>query len=363
MTDEEGLKDLQDNAGFFPSDTSMEDLIGTEGAAALDTLEATEGEAVVEPVVDPPTETTEVPETTEVVEETVDVPKFETDSPFIMDEVSELEIGSLEEAYTAFGELGYEVKSEADFAQVVTDIKTLRGSETELKGQVGELKDTAEFLAGIPDDLFQLLEDYRTGKDYRAAIKSMAGATIDFSKDIRDHDSYELFNFYYPDKFENKADYEESDSYDILQKAVADKYSGDKTVTERNNGNIAANLKQTSEAVSQSAVEAIKSLSFKDDHKVKVAEWMVDGPKGFMSKFVDDKGLWKPEAASMIAKLQFHDQTIKDYSSMVKKQNKMIQEFVKKAPVNPTVASSAANGQQAEIDAWAGKMFPSGNNQ
>ena len=250
---------------------------------------------------------------------------------------------------------------ESHGVESITDVSTLLNESKENSVKLDELStkmgNVQNLFKSMPAELHEAITAFTEGKDWRGVVSS---STIDFTKDVSEHDKKELVNNFAKGKVtdDDWAEYNDEDGdtnvkryVDTVIESAMSAYSGKKE-----------NIKAASESKIRQAQENnelfLGSVNDSKNHiktrfenvemsLVENIEELVKSPNGVLSLFFDDKGMLKPDGFERIALAQHGADLIDQYKAAAERQNKeaVLQEVLSRGANTPNTSKGSGSNQ------------------
>lgn len=202
-------------------------------------------------------------------------------------------------------------------------------------------EEVQEFLVNLPEELYDSMEAYHQGRDWKAAL-SKATSKVNFTKAYEQNNEQDIVNHYFPNDF-NADDFADKSNNDVLQKAIniaKRSFERDASIAAQEKANIAREIQEKTAAVKESVETSIKNLKktfpeISENAVKKIHKAMVTGD--YKSIFFNADGTFTKEAAKSIALALYGDQEIRKSAKGAARQesNKVVEDIITRGADKP----------------------------
>lgn len=255
-------------------------------------------------------------------------------------------------------ELGVSIKDQNELASALPEIKKWKESSAQAEQFKQESEKYVNFFAGLPDDLFQALNEYNEGKDYRSTLKTMYANAIDFDRDFKAHPKKMMVQAFFPGEFPDE-DYQEDDQkvefaykqaerlYAEKQAAVQSERNAYRTKYTQQQENLAKITKETANKSLASLPQTVSATQ-----RSSIQKMLETGAQSLVSTFLDENGGWKPNAAELLHYALHAKDEIELAKEFIRKRTETAtaEQFISRGQDNPSIRGGGTNpgGESAE---------------
>jgi hypothetical protein len=208
----------------------------------------------------------------------------------------------------------FNVEKIEDFAAISETHKQSTTKLTELEKENISLKKYKSFIDNQPAEVSAILLAQAEGKDYREEIKKIATLSqLDFTKKPEDYDEIELIKHYNPELTNDELEELNDKSKTAMKNAAIKQFNIDKeyAVSRINNGKERQQkYKDDFIASAENSLSAFK-LANPTISETTITELKTKMLDGWNMDLIDDKGLYKKEAAQLMAEGYYGGKAIK----------------------------------------------------
>lgn len=219
----------------------------------------------------------------------------------------------------SFVEKEFNVKDINEFFSKASEWRQSEGNVEKLQTEKKQLED---FIANLPDQLFNSMELFYTDPSsdkWKAALKQI-DSKIDFSKSFDSNNEKDIIDHYFPGEI-SADDYADKDKNSIVKKAASlakQNFERDSKAISENKKTISTQLENRSKLVTASVDKSINSMmksypGLGEGEVKKIQKMMLTGD--YSSLFLHQDGTFSEEAAKNLAMALFGEQEIKRQAS------------------------------------------------
>jgi hypothetical protein len=204
-------------------------------------------------------------------------------------------------------ELGIDLTEPKDFLKVKDAYKELNVKANARLDKVNQANAIAEALQALPDNLKSLIVSELEGKSHVPLAKNMYANSVDYNKEATAYADDDLISMYNPDMDKYELDsLDEKQKKRLYNRAVSD-YTATRNNVIENSKKLQQYLNSKVENRNKSIEESIQSLEkfypkqfpkLKEQDIEEIKKELVEGTSNI---FDFDKGIYKPEAAYVVA--------------------------------------------------------------